>query len=164
MLMLGAQRMRRIAIGYALFVLVLIGVADVGGTQASFGFVTRWPYGDKLGHFGLMGLLALLADLATGQRDLRAPAAVAGLVLLEELSQLWLPGRRSFDLGDLLADALGIVGFMALGRHALHEKRTRHASSLHARRAASAHDLPSDPHSPLVPRPDERVRARQQRT
>jgi hypothetical protein len=151
---------RRIALGYAVFVVVLIAVADVGGTHARFGFVTHLPYGDKLGHFGLMGMLALLADLAAGQRNLRAPAAVAGLVLLEELSQLGLPGLRSFDLRDLLADALGIVSCVGLGR-ALHGKRTQRASSLHAAGAASAHE-PS--HALAVPDPADGVRARQQRT
>ena len=118
--MLDSRSMRRIAIAYAVFVVAVIALADVRGTHASFGLITRLPHGDKLGHFVLMGLLALFADLAAGQRDLGrvplAPAVVAGLVSLEELSQLWLPGLRSFDLLDLAADALGIASAVWLGR------------------------------------------------
>jgi VanZ family protein len=110
----------------ALYVLLVVGIitlANVGGTEQVFAVVRLVPYGDKLGHFVLIGLLALLADLALGRRDVTVgtmkvplgPAIVSVLVVLEELSQIALP-TRSFDLLDLTADALGIALFVAIGR------------------------------------------------
>lgn len=114
----------RISVLYALAVAAVILTAGAIGTDQAFGFVTRWPGGDKLGHFGLMGGLALMFDRACRKRDVQlgrlrvplAPAIVAALVFLEELSQLWLPGRRTFDWLDLAADALGIASCVWLGR------------------------------------------------
>lgn len=112
------------AVGYALIVIAIVVAAGTGGTNQTFSFITRYPYGDKIGHFGLMGMLALVADLALRMRNVRvgalhvplAPAVVALLVTLEELSQRWLPGKRTFDLLDLAADAGGIVVFVLAGR------------------------------------------------
>lgn len=104
---------------YVAFVVGVVGLADAGGTHAVFSFVDAVPYGDKLGHFLLIGLLALLVDLALGCRDVRrvplGPAIVSVLVLAEELSQLALP-TRTFDGLDLAADVIGIVLFVAVGR------------------------------------------------
>lgn len=106
---------------YAAIVVGIIVIANLGGTEHVFGFVRWVPYGDKVGHFVLLGTLALLADLAAKRRGVGrlrvplGPAIIAALVVLEELSQLALP-TRSFDLADLAADAAGIVAFVALGR------------------------------------------------
>ncbi len=108
---------------YALLLVGIVVVANVGGTNEVFAFVTRIPHGDKLGHFALIGLLAMGVDLAAGRRDLRrgrlrvplAPAILLALVVAEELSQLALP-TRTCDAGDLLADALGMVAFVSVGR------------------------------------------------
>ena len=49
---------------------------------------------------------------------------VFALVFAEELSQLAI-ASRSFDLLDLLADALGIVAFVGAGRLAAHRSAER---------------------------------------
>jgi len=119
-----STRASRILLGlYGAVILAIIGVANVGGTNAIFHFITVIPFGDKLGHFGLFGVLALLVDLATRHRDTRlwrlriptGPAVLFGLVFLEELSQRWM-STRTFDLGDLSADIVGMTLFVGLGR------------------------------------------------
>lgn len=104
---------------YLAALVVIVVVAGRGGTNEMFGFVTRVPFGDKVGHFVLIGGLGLAADVVLRFRDWRGvpigPAVVMVVALLEELSQIALP-TRSFDLVDLAADALGIAAFTALGR------------------------------------------------
>jgi len=81
------------------------------------------PFGDKLGHFFLMGMLVLVLNYFLRGRALRAgpfsvligTAVGAALVVMEELSQQWLP-FRTFSGADLLADALGVLAFDALSR------------------------------------------------
>ncbi|MGE3630795.1 MAG: trypsin [Sandaracinaceae bacterium] len=117
-------------VGYSAFLAVIVVTANIGGTHTMFGFVADLPAGDKLCHFAMLGLLALLADRALGQRSLRPPAASEAapafalpigpsvvwiLVVAEEWSQRYLP-TRTFDGWDLFADAVGIVSFTWLGR------------------------------------------------
>ncbi len=112
----------RIAFGaYALFIAALIFVADRRGTRYLASFIGGIRYGDKIGHFLLMGGLAFFANLAFTKTlprlrfVTRASVIVAVLVVLEEISQLFVRGR-TFDLSDLVADFLGIMIFGELGR------------------------------------------------
>ena len=108
---------------YGALLVAIVVAANLGGTNEVFHVVTRIPYGDKVAHFGLIGLLAMLVDLVAGRRDLRlgrlrvplAPAVLFVVVLGEELSQAFLP-TRTCDAIDLLADALGMATFVSLGR------------------------------------------------
>ncbi|MEC7523174.1 MAG: VanZ family protein [Myxococcota bacterium] len=106
---------------YLAAIVAIVVIAGLGGTHEMFGLVTRLPLGDKIGHFVLIGGLALAADLGFGFRSWRrvpvGPALVVVLALGEEVSQLFL-ATRSFDLGDLAADALGVATFTWLGRRA----------------------------------------------
>ena len=107
---------------YAAFLLAIIATATVGGTDVVFGFLRAVPAGDKIGHFVLVGTLALLADRALGYRALRrvpmGPLAVGVFAVGDELSQLFI-AQRTFDLLDLAANFAGIVSLTALGRFAL---------------------------------------------
>lgn len=116
-----------------LYAAVLVGIvvlANLGGTNEVFGLLTDLPFGDKLGHLVLIGGLAGLADVAANRRNWGrvplAPLIVAVVALLEELTQLWLP-TRSFDLGDLAADVVGIVLFTLLSRALARRRRPRHS-------------------------------------
>jgi VanZ family protein len=104
---------------YVVFILAVIMIANIGGTFEMFSFVLQYEWGDKVGHFGLIGVLALLTDLALGQKSWRhvpvGPAIIVVLVTLEELSQLAMT-TRTFDLVDLSADLLGVITFVGLGR------------------------------------------------
>ena len=55
--------MKWFAILFGLFIVGTIVLADMGSLDI-LGFVNRLPYGDKIGHFTLYGILTLLVDLA----------------------------------------------------------------------------------------------------
>ena len=86
--------------------------------------VRALPYGDKLGHLILWGVLAVFVDLALGGRAVRfsgraLPLNVVGLVVvvtIEELSQGFL-ANRTLDAGDMAANLVGIGLGTALARY-----------------------------------------------
>jgi hypothetical protein len=112
-----------LALGFSLFVLLIILAADRGLGPQLFGFVYWLPGGDLLGHFVLMGTLNLLVNLALGGRNVRMagrPVLAGSLVLAvlltaEEIWQHWIP-THTFSLADLAADyaALLLSSWLAL--------------------------------------------------
>jgi polysaccharide biosynthesis protein VpsQ len=103
-------------LSFLLFILWIIYQANTGGSSLFFDFVRTIPHGDKFGHAGLFGTLTLLAVLGTRFRIFRVgklriyigAAAVTIFVIGEEASQYFIPSR-TFDLGDLAADFVGIA-------------------------------------------------------
>ena len=120
-----------VALIYVALIICLIIIADGKETHNWFDFIRRLPFGDKIGHFCLMGGLSFVINWALACRRfalgrgrfLWGSAIVAGLVTLEEFSQLFVR-YRTFDLTDLAADFAGIFLF---GRLAcwLTERRAR---------------------------------------
>ena len=113
------MNIRKITIGYIIFILIIVVIADQGDYLAILkDWVDKIPYGDKGGHLILMGLLSLAVNLSfqcnqwrLGQRTfLKGSVIVIILVTLEEISQLFI-SNRTFDWGDLLSDYLGIWVF-----------------------------------------------------
>ena len=112
--------MKWLAAFFALFILAIIVLADTGRLPHAVRAVYDFPYGDKVGHFVLYGILTLLLDL-TLLRSLPPLGAkrivvLSGLALaliigLEEFSQQFF-SNRTFDLIDLTASYLG-VGFFS---------------------------------------------------
>ena len=110
--------MKWLAILFTLFIILIITLADMG-KLGILGFVNQIPYGDKIGHFVLYGILTLLLDL-TLLRSLphRSPRLVVlstGLILalvigLEEFSQQYF-ANRTFSLLDLACSYLGVIFF-----------------------------------------------------
>lgn len=119
---------RTLPVLYIAFILLMVALADTG----TIGFFVRWihgiPYGDKACHALFALGLGLAVDHRFGRdwhwtregRDgkpisltLRStPFWLCPIVLLEECTQRFIPGR-TFDLGDLLADAIGLtLGFV----------------------------------------------------
>lgn len=104
--------------GFFLFILWVIFLANTGQTSIFFELVRAIPYGDKVGHFFLFGLLTLLANLAVNFRMLSigklkvfwGTAAVFAFVTFEELSQYFVPSR-TLDIYDYSADMVAIVVF-----------------------------------------------------
>lgn len=106
--------------GFTTFIVYVLYLANSGERQHIFFRFARWlPYGDKLGHLGLIGMLALLVNLAMGARYfrgwqigrmpiLRGTIIVSVVVVIEEMSQLFLK-TRTFDLIDLTFDFIGIL-------------------------------------------------------
>ena len=110
---------KRITILYILLILIIIILANQGDyIYILKNFIAEIPYGDKLGHFLLMGMLAFLVNLTFKGAEvkllklsvLKGSLIVFILVTLEELSQIFIV-TRSFDLGDLASDYLGIFVF-----------------------------------------------------
>ncbi len=96
----------------------MIVLANRGELNSDFGFLNWVPWGDKVGHFFLMGILSLLVNLSCrakrlplgGWKVLMGSVIVAVLVTAEELSQAYLP-HRTLSLSDWLADMAGILLF-----------------------------------------------------
>jgi len=104
------------AVAFVGILLAVILAADTG-RLGPLEEVYSFRYGDKAGHFAMLGMLTLLIDLAMFQVSprrgpltliLTAGLTIAALISLEELSQLWIP-RRNPDVFDLLASHAGIV-------------------------------------------------------
>ncbi|MAD05285.1 MAG: trypsin [Pseudoalteromonas sp.] len=110
-----------IAIGFFGFIGWVIYLANTGQKSVFFDLVAVIPYGDKLGHFCLFGLLTLFINLsfkfktmAVGGRPIYlAVLIVSTFVILEELSQYFVESR-TLDFIDLIADFAGIAVFSAI--------------------------------------------------
>lgn len=109
------------------FLVLIIYQADTAHYNFAFKMVGKIPFGDKIGHIVLYGIMAFLLNYGfRGKKWLNL--SVGSLIVfmfafLEELSQAYFPSR-SFDLADVLADILGIVLFTILFqwymRHNIH--------------------------------------------
>ncbi len=110
--------MKRWVLFFSLFLIAIVVLADIG----DLGWLRKvydFPFGDKLGHFILFGLLSLLVNLSLIQDhpewDRRRSAAMASLSIivligLEEFSQQWFV-TRSADVFDWLAGCTGVLLF-----------------------------------------------------
>ena len=125
-------------LSFFIFISYIIFLADTADYNFAFRVVGHIPYGDKICHALLYGMMAFLLNYGLGFRrvllpqhlqflcriktfsSLRFKGAVAtapyGSILvltfaiLEECSQYFIPSR-TFDLWDLGADAVGVVLF-----------------------------------------------------
>jgi len=119
-------------LSFFIFISYIIFLADTADHNFAFRLVGHVPYGDKIAHALLYGVMALLLNYALGFRRVRLPthlfkpfskihgalanAPYIGSIIvltfatLEELSQYYIPSR-TFDLWDLLADFIGVVLF-----------------------------------------------------
>ena len=116
------------ALAFIGFFIIIVGIADRGEGDQWWAFIGRIPYGDKVGHLGLTGVLALLCNLAVPPgpstrltRFFTLTTLLLLLVLsLEELSQAFIPARTC-DFFDWLADLAGLT----LGQSAASKLRRR---------------------------------------
>ncbi len=117
---------KRIKILTAVYILILAGIVALvndKSTQYLLRFSGGIPYFDKIAHFLLMGGFSFLVNLVLKARFasigkiryLMGSMIVFLIVTVEELSQIFVSGR-TFDIGDLAADYLGIVIFGELAR------------------------------------------------
>ncbi len=111
--------MKWLAVLFTLFILLIIVMADRGVLAHYLGFLYLYPYGDKVGHFFLYGILAFLLDLtlfgSVPPQSRKSLAVKTGLILalligLEEFSQRYF-SSRTFDLVDLAFSYLGVFCF-----------------------------------------------------
>ena len=107
-----------ISVAFLGFIAWIIYLANTGQNSIFFKFVASIPYGDKLGHFCLFGLLTLGINFAFKLKlftlislNIYVGSTVVFIfVVLEELSQYFIP-NRTLDATDLLADFVGIITF-----------------------------------------------------
>ena len=110
--------MKWLAFFFTLFIILIIILADLG--QLGFlKILNQIPFGDKIGHFVLYGILTLLLDLSLTRAlpnpnrkliILRIASILALLIGLEEYSQQFF-AKRTFDLVDLTFSYLGVTFF-----------------------------------------------------
>ena len=118
-----SARIKILTIVYFFILAGIIFLADRKGTRYLLNFVGNIPYGDKIGHFVLMGVFSFLVNLALSAqrfqiwkfRYLSGSLIVLLIVTLEEFSQIFIRGR-AFDLTDLIVDYLGIFLFGEIAR------------------------------------------------
>lgn len=116
------------ALGFVAFFVIIIQIANRGEGGRWWAFIDHIPYGDKVGHLGLVGTLSFLCNLAIPAWKFSrlprfvTPTTLVLLVLLtaEEFSQAFQP-FRTCDFYDWLADLAGL----ALGQIAAHLLRER---------------------------------------
>lgn len=110
--------MKRLTILFSLFIILIIILADTGNL-GFLAIVYHIPYADKIGHFSLYGILALLINLtlfrSLPNQSRLWVAVLSSLVLalligLEEFSQRSF-SNRTFSLGDLSASYFGVIIF-----------------------------------------------------
>lgn len=108
---------------FFLFICWIIYLADTGQSSLFFQLVRSIPYGDKIGHAVLYGVLTLLLNISLKYQTIpllfcRVQAGSLSVLIfavIEELTQWALP-NRAFDLADILADLVGIVLFDIISR------------------------------------------------
>jgi VanZ family protein len=121
--MIKSAGMKILLVVYIFILAGIIFLADRRGTRYMLRFVGNIPYGDKLGHFLLMGGFAFLLNLVLDARTfslwkiryLLGSVIVLVVVTIEEISQIFVSGR-TFDWSDLVFDFLGIFIFGELAR------------------------------------------------
>jgi hypothetical protein len=105
-------------LGFFIFITFIIYLADTANHNFAFRLIGNIPYGDKLMHGLLYGVMALLLNYGLNFRSKKIIGfnmqigAIIVLVFatIEEITQYWLPSR-TFDLVDLLADFVGVILF-----------------------------------------------------
>ena len=124
-------------LSFFIFISYIIFLADTADYNFAFRLVGHIPYGDKMCHALLYGIMAFLLNYGLGFRRVRllthmqplyiikafssfrfkgavATAPYIGSIIvltfatLEECSQYYIPSR-TFDLWDLGADFIGVV-------------------------------------------------------
>lgn len=125
----------RVVIITVLFALLLLAIviANNSGTLPDFLYrLYLVPFGDKIGHLLLTGLLSLLVNLSLSCRKTRLASRdfllgsllVGGVVTLEELTQIFFP-TRNVSFYDLLSSYLGIWLFGRLADWLSIRQKTR---------------------------------------
>lgn len=104
------------ASAFVMFIVWVIFLANTGQSSILFSVAANIPYGDKVGHFFLIGTLTFLVTMSLklktisvgGFRPYLGAVIISIAVFIEELSQYFIP-NRTLDMTDLFADFLGVV-------------------------------------------------------
>ena len=104
-----------ISISFVLFISYILYSANTGTSNIFFSTIGKIPYGDKIAHMSLVGILAFLLNLLLNAKTfpfkgfniLVASFGVFCFMTVEEFSQIWIV-NRTFDLVDLTFNYIGI--------------------------------------------------------
>jgi VanZ family protein len=115
---------------YGLMVTVIALMADLGIAAWVFEIAAMLPFGDKLAHMLLAGLLSFLLNNALHCRitSILSVNMLTGnliaylLVLMEEVPQYWIT-TRNLDIKDVLAAIVGIHLFGVLASRNVRKKK-----------------------------------------
>ncbi len=113
--------LRWITVGFFLFLILIIILDDAGRLPSILAIFYSFHYGDKAGHFLLMGLLNFLVIMSfpfprtvnLAKSALVCSLVIGALVTLEEGSQVFF-STRTASLGDLASSYAGIILFGVL--------------------------------------------------
>lgn len=105
-------------LGFFIFIGYIIFRADTADYNFAFRLIGHIPYGDKLMHGFLYGVMALLLNYGLNfklYRILGFNMQLGAMIVLtfagvEEISQYWLPSRTC-DIFDFVADTVGVTLF-----------------------------------------------------
>ncbi len=109
--------MKKIAVLFLIFIISVVILADTDHLPAFVRALYDFPYGDKLGHFILFGLLDFFLTRAffssfpsrpRGWVTLSISLILAFFIALEEYSQKYF-ASRTFSYLDLFAGFLGLL-------------------------------------------------------
>jgi len=103
-------------ISFFVFILWVIYLANTGSESIFFDLVQAIPYGDKIGHIVLYGILSFALSLVLNFRSVfivnikiyYGVIIVALFAFIEEITQAFYP-NRTLDLLDIFADIIGFV-------------------------------------------------------
>lgn len=98
-----------------LFIAWVITQANLGNSLVLFNLINLIPFGDKVGHVMLYGLLSVLTIISFKYKSLvfksvelpMGALTVFSFATIEEISQLFFVSRN-FDVVDMFANTLGI--------------------------------------------------------
>ncbi len=111
---------RILSVIFGLLLLALVIVADLNLAPDLLSVIYVLPFGDKIGHFILMGVMSLLLNVwtqpsrVTPLRISRTSLFFFAIVAIEEASQIFFP-TRTVSWIDLSADMAGIFLLGELG-------------------------------------------------
>jgi len=105
-------------LGFFIFISFIIFLADTADHNFAFDLLGQVPYGDKIGHVVLYGVMALLLNYGLKFKSYKffgfnmqlGAIIVLTFAGLEEISQYWFPSRTC-DVVDFVADMVGVVLF-----------------------------------------------------
>ncbi len=112
---------RIVTVSYFFLIIYMIYIANEGIKNPYFDIILGLSYGDKWFHFVLFGVLTFMVNISLNLKRVccfkiniyLGTLIVSSFVLIEEISQHFNP-HRTFDLGDLAADVIGISLFTFL--------------------------------------------------
>ena len=102
-------------LSFFIFISYIIFLADTADYNFAFRLVGHIPYGDKICHALLYGMIAFLFNYGLDFRRVGNIFYLGSIIVLtfatlEECSQYYIPSR-TFDLWDLGAGFVGVVLF-----------------------------------------------------